>query len=195
MAARPFVGRTPDSMAGGSPWRTYGSPFSFAPTPFLSATKAGTCGAGLLEDFGFGPSIDRAVNRVRRRLESEWRGRSGVSPCLFGEGIWRDRDCEEVAACRLDSVPTALRTCAGRHAHSNGRFKTQSHRTSVRPIHALLDRPSADLDGMRLDRNERSAVAIAPPMATYGPVPRIVANTCRHAKLACGDACPVVVRK
>ncbi len=182
-------------MAGGSPWRTYGSPFSFAPTPFLSVIKAGTCGGGFLEDFGLGPSIDRVVNRVRRCLESVWRGRTGVSPCLFREGIWHAGDFEEAAGCGLDSVPTALRACAARHGQSDRRFKTQSHRTPVRCFHDLLDRPSADPDGMRVERNGRSAVTIASPLATHGSLPTIVVGTCRHASLTGGDACPIVVRR
>ena len=146
-------------MAGGSPWRTYESPFSFAPTRFLSANGASACGVGPFENFRFGPSIDHAVNRVNPRLRSEWRGRTGVSPCLFREGIWHDGDFEEAAACGL--------------------FAT-------------------DLDGMRLERFAvaiATPVAIASPLATHGPVPAIVAGTRHHARLACGDACPVGVRR
>lgn len=40
-----------------------------------------------------------------------------------------------------------------------------------------------------------SAVATTSPLATDGPVPGTVAGTCRHARPACGDACPIVVRK
>ena len=124
------------------------------------------------KNFGFHRSIDRAVNRLRRCLESKWRGRTAcASPCLFREGISCGRDCEEVSVRRLDSVSKSSRARAEQHANSDRRLETYLDRTEACPICNWRDRSIADLDGMRLERNGRSAVAIASPLATYGPVP------------------------
>ena len=141
---------------------------SQVPTSLLSVATAAPCSGDSIQ-----AGRSNGTTNPHRRCLCFYREISATcaSPHQKSEGISCGRDCEEVSVRRLDSVSKSSRARAEQHANSDRRLETYLDRTEACPICNWRDRSIADLDGMRLERNGRSAVAIASPLATYGPVP------------------------